>query len=151
MQPSKYALQATKSALTANFSETNPELYRKLLPFQDAAPSLVVLTEGWGGVPYCSYYTHMNEVFAANLNTSFIWAPIYVTNHDEARYLCFKNVTNDFHPPTAFAPNLKMIEFWNESKGLGAGVVHTAAGGAHMQHAVIKFKKAWCELLDTVK
>lgn len=143
VQPNAYALYATKSLMAANYSQTDPELYQNLLRVGREAPDVVVLTEGWGGVPYCSYFKEMKPIFEANPKTAFVWAPIYVTNHDRERYECFKAETNNFEPGIA---NLKMLDFWDISKGLGTGVVHTAIGGPHMKAAIGRLKQGWCDM-----
>jgi len=138
VRPSDYALMTTQKRIAIDCQVSNPLLCSKLKQFKNKKPSWVVLTEGWGGVPYCSWFHEATEIMTRYPSIKFIWAPIYVTNNNEQRYDCFKRISNNFQPNI---DNLKMLDFWDiSSKKLPK---HTAVGGTHMRTAVKRFSDVW--------
>ena len=138
VRPSDYALMTTQKGIAIDCQVSNPLLCSKLKQFQNKKPSWVFLTEGWGGVPYCSWFHEATEIMSRYPSINFIWAPIYVTNNNEQRYDCFKRISNNFQPDI---DNLKMLDFWDiSSKKLPK---HTAVGGTHMRTAIKRFSDVW--------
>ena len=143
VNPSAYALRVTQQGTAVDYSKSSPLLGVALEEFQGTRPEVVVLTEGWGGVPYCSYYKNMeSRVFSPNKDTFFVWAPIYVTNHDVPRHACFEEEFS-MQSPSERSPNLSIVDLWDISAGLG-GTIHTPIGGKHMQTAIQRLEAAWC-------
>jgi hypothetical protein len=152
VQPSKYALMVTRNQLVQDYNASNPALFAKLKHYTDRSPDVVVLTEGWGGVPQCSFFAEMDaQVFSKNRETAFVWAPVYATNRLAERHGCFSNVTSHFS--AAGIPNLRMLDLWDISKDLGnatASPTHIQVGGGPMNEAIRRFAKAWCGLVGAM-
>jgi len=148
-RPSDYARWATKNQKPIDERKSEPfvramrdwtrQQQDQHTSFSTAAgPDVVILTEGWGGVPTSDHFDVMQLVVKNNPQTLFVWSPLYVTNNLPERYEAFSAIYNWTEP------NLLMVDLWDLVKKLpksgGHGIHHTSVGGAHMREFM---KRIW--------
>ena len=107
-------------------------------------PTAVFLTEGWGGVPNCDEFDRVLTLFAKYPMVRIVWAPVYVTNHQQERHTCFAGKIGS-RWNTISGPNHTIMDLWDLAKNLddgGAGPVHIPVGGSYMIEAHSRFSKA---------
>ena len=129
VRPSDFALKVTREQLELDYATDNPVLAHRLEHYKHMHPDVVVITEGWGGVPGCSSHDiqSLRHVVAKQPEVRFVWAPLFVTNHQQARYDCFAPAfsSSPLPPSTSSGsatltdnnrsslPNLIMVDLWN--------------------------------------
>lgn len=117
-----------------------------------SSPDVVILTQGWGGVPRASEIDIVLEVVRQNPETLFIWAPLYVTDHQLERYKGYVAagiLGNNTAAEVMVQPNLRMVDLWDLAKKLPAqNVYHAPVGGSHMQKSMLRI---WKELEDCLE
>ena len=144
-RPSDYALWATKYQTPIDESKSNQfilamhdwkqQQHQQHMSFSAASgPDVVILTEGWGGVPHSDDFNVMQLVVKNNPQTLFVWSPLYVTSNLPERYEAFSTIYNWTEP------NLYMIDLWDLVKKLpkseGGSIHHIPVGGAHMKESM---------------
>jgi hypothetical protein len=143
LRPSDYAIWATKNQLLINFTgEFKEWISTKWIA--KSYPDVVILTEGWGGIPNCADIGKVKSIVHKFPKTIFIWAPLYVTNHQTERYECFKHASIFNWTETI---NVRVVDLWDLAGklGKGRGLVHIGVGGAHMRTAM---ERIWKEVPD---
>lgn len=143
-RPSDFALWATKNQQPIN------ETSKKFMTFmknwdKKNDPDVVILTQGWGGVPRSHELDSVRMVVKNNPHTLFIWSPLYVTDNTPERYETY--VESKIYNWTE--PNLRMVDLWDLAKKLPLssgqhGVHHIGIGGAHMKKSM---ERIWNEVV----
>jgi hypothetical protein len=143
LRPSDYAIWATKNQQPINFRGQFKDWISTKWKAK-SYPDVVILTEGWGGVPTCKDIDKVKSIVHKFPKTLFIWAPMYVTNHQEARYECFKQASTFNWTETT---NVRVVDLWDLAKTLPAteGLVHIPVGGKYMRTAM---DRIWKEVPD---
>ena len=136
IRPSDYVLWVTKnhkpiqSSDGSNFEST---LRNKWTP--KPSPDVVIITQGWGGVPTGNDLGVVEAMISDNPETLFVWSPLYVTDVDESRYKSYVDA-NVFNWTK---PNLRMVNLWKMAQHLPSkkGVMHhIPVGGSYMKTAM---------------
>jgi len=143
IRPSPFAQWATQQQLVIDYERNNAAFAQKAKSFVDDKPDVVVLTEGWGGIPNCKLFQSIIKLFSEHPDIRFVWAPIYVTNRQEARHQCFAGLLREFA-----MDNVKIVDFWDDAQRLPqtGGLYHIGTGGSYMRKAVKRFEDAMCAL-----
>lgn len=158
IEPSKMAKFMAQHQSGIDYEKESPFLARMFDKFENEKPGAIVLAEGWGGIPGCSRWEETLEVFKKNPEVNFVWAPIYVTNHQEKRHQCF----SEKQQASAIPHNAKIIDMWDlvqthlallggnqtrVAKGPD-GTKHIGVGGGYMAKATDRFMQGIEKLED---
>eukprot|EP00037_Helgoeca_nana_P014181 m.132148 g.132148 ORF g.132148 m.132148 type:complete len:413 (-) comp22434_c0_seq1:235-1473(-) len=139
IRPNSFALFVTRHQLKIE----HPAPFAAVIaPYAHAVPDVVVLTEGWTGIPKCENINETLAVFAAQPETIFVWAPLYVTNHQVSRHDCFAE-----HMPKVLPSNVRVVDLWSHTRTLdqnARGLVHIPIGGTFMKECVRLLEAAMC-------
>jgi len=149
IKPSKRALEMTSRSTFINFDKDVPALGRKLKVYENSKPDVVVLTEGWGGIPGCDRFNEVLDLFEKNPEVKFVWAPVYFTNRLKHRQQCFSEKLASV--PQEKKQNFQYVDMWDMAEKEGSmekvargpdATKHMPMGGEYMQKAVQRFEGA---------
>lgn len=142
IRPSDYAVWATKHQVPV---DNNSQEFNAWMAewHQKQSPDIVILTQGWGGIPRSDEIDIVKAVMQDNPETLFVWAPMYVTNRSPERYARFVQ-TNFFQWSEH---NLHTVDLWDLTKQLPydpnkEDVYHAPVGGVHMQKCMERIWRA---------
>lgn len=142
IRPSDYAVWATKHQKPIEGNSAQFETWMSDWKTQNiTTPDIVILTQGWGGVPRAEELDSVKYIVQSNPETLFIWSPMYVTDHGEKRYQTYVQ-TEAFNWTE---PNLRMLDLWDMAQHLPnpkSGLVHIPVGGSYMTQAMGRFWSA---------
>lgn len=148
IKPSDYALWVTKNQKPIQSSDgSNLESALRKTWTSKTSPDVVIITQGWGGVPTTNDLDVVKAMINDNPETLFVWSPLYVTDVAESRY-------NSYVDANVFnwtKPNLRMVNLWDMAQHLPSekGVLHhIPVGGDYMKKAMERF---WNEVEDCRK
>lgn len=135
IKPSDYALWATRNQrpIQENSEEFESALRNEWKP--KSSPDVVIITQGWAGVPSSDHLDVVQATVDNNPETLFVWAPLYVTDIDESRYKSYVDA-NVFNWTKT---NLRMVDLWDIAQQLPSKLGHQhhiAVGGDYMQKAM---------------
>ncbi|KAL7536276.1 hypothetical protein ACHAXR_007040 [Thalassiosira sp. AJA248-18] len=146
IRPSDFALWATKhqKPINDNSAEFNLWMDEWQKWEKKVSPDVVILTQGWSGVPASTDVEIVRTIIKGNPETLFIWAPLYVTDRTFERYNSYVE-SGIFH---LSEPNLRMVDLWDLAKAIpkptsGKGLDHITAGGQHM---IKSMSRIWNEV-----
>jgi hypothetical protein len=136
IRPSDYALWATKHQLPIDANSPKFDAWMAKW-YNKTSPDVIILTQGWGGIPRSDQIDIVKAVVMNNPETLFVWAPMYVTNRSPERYASFVQ-SGVFQRSER---NLHMVDLWNLTKQLPytndtTSVYHATVGGQHMQQSM---------------
>merc|ERR1719272_1957044 len=114
IQPSHYGKWAAKHQKLINYEKEVPMLATKLEKYSNEKPDVVMMTEGWGGIPGCERFSEVMDWFKTNPEVKFVWSPIFMTNRIESRHQCFSNKIEAL--PQADKQNFKFMDMWDKAK-----------------------------------
>eukprot|EP00746_Dinoflagellata_sp_MGD_P152615 gnl/MRDRNA2_/MRDRNA2_83785_c0_seq1.p1 gnl/MRDRNA2_/MRDRNA2_83785_c0~~gnl/MRDRNA2_/MRDRNA2_83785_c0_seq1.p1 ORF type:complete len:338 (+),score=87.32 gnl/MRDRNA2_/MRDRNA2_83785_c0_seq1:64-1077(+) len=148
IKPSKKAMEMTSYSKFINFDKDVPALGRKLKVYQNSKPDVVILTEGWGGIPGCERFDEVLDVFKENPEVKFVWAPVYMTNRLKKREQCFSQKIASV--PQEKKRNFQYVDMWDLAEKFPMDKVarghdqtkHMPMGGDYMSTAVQRFEGA---------
>ena len=133
VHPSDFALWATEHQKPI---DDNSKPFNRWMDKWEkkTSPDIVILTQGWGGVPRWNEIDIVKNVVKGNPETLFIWAPMYVTDRTPERY-------NHYVEAGLFSwsePNLRTLDLWDMVQTLpkphrGKSLYHVPAGGSYME------------------
>lgn len=145
IRPSDFAIWATKhqTPIDDNSFDFNSNMskWKKKI-----SPDVVILTQGWGGVPRGGEVETVRTIVRNNPETLFIWSPMYVTDRMPDRYDSY--VESGVFSWTE--PNLRVVDLWDMVTGLpkqkiGGSLLHIPVGGSYMKKAM---ERIWREVDD---
>jgi len=154
VQPSVFAKWAAKHRRFVDIKKESPGFAAKLEKYQDVKPSVVILTEGWWGIPECKSFDDTLDLFKRNPETKFVYSPVYVTHRTEKRHQCY---AEKMEGQKAKGLNLKVkdnqnygfVDNFDLAKTLPPQtseyqapdkIKHIPAGGSYMRTAVGRFE-----------
>jgi len=154
--PSQYAKWATQHQKFIDFKKDVPFLARRFTKYENAKPDVVILTEGWGGIPGCDRFDEVRDMFKKNPEVKFVWSPIYMTNRIEKRHQCFSDKMAATPQQADEAHNFKFVDMWDLAKEYPQtrvahgteGSKHMHLGGDYMKTAVKRFEDAIDDLAN---
>jgi len=133
IRPSDVALEATNYQ---NLIDDNSKEFISMMEKWEikTSPDVVILTQGWGGVPRSGEIDVVRTIVKNNPETLFIWSPLYVTDHSKDRY-------ESYVESGVFSwsePNLRMVDLWHMAMTLpnSKALYHAPVGGKYMQKAM---------------
>lgn len=141
IRPSDFALWATQYQQPIN--DNSKDFMSLMKKWENkTSPDVVILTQGWGGVPRSDEIGVVRTIVKNNPETLFIWSPLYVTDHAKARY-------DSYNESGIFSwsePNLRILDLWHMAMTLPnptKGLHHISVGGKYMREAM---EKIWREV-----
>jgi hypothetical protein len=157
IQPSKRALLMTHNSKFINFDVDVPALGRKFKKYENSKPDIVILTEGWGGIPGCERTGEVLDIFKKNPEVKFVWAPVYMTNRIKKRKECFAQKIASV--PKDAKRNFRYVDMWDLAEKIPMGepgddrvargtarTKHMPLGGDYMTTACQRFESAIVDL-----
>jgi hypothetical protein len=143
MRPSDHAIWATKNQQPIDFEGQFKDWISTKWKAK-SYPDVVILTEGWGGVPRCAEINKVKSIVHKFPKTLFIWAPMFVTNHQKQRYECFNQASIFNWTETT---NVRVVNLWDLARTLPQTkeLYHIPIGGTYMRTAM---DKIWKEVPD---
>lgn len=154
IRPSDYAIWATQHRKPI---EDDSRMFRNWMQewnsSYQSAPDVVILTQGWGGVPRATELAIVLEVIEQNPDTLFVWAPMYVTDHQVERYEGYAEagiLGDSLSVRITSQPNLKMVDLWDLAQRLpnSKSLYHAPVGGAHMKESM---RRIWAEVVSCLR
>lgn len=161
VQPSVYAKWAANNQRFVNIKKESPGLALKLEKYKEVKPSVVILTEGWWGIPECKSFGDTLGLFKKNPETKFVYSPVYVTHRTEKRHECYaqkmeEEKTKGLSLKVKDNRNYGFVDNFDLTKTLPPQnseyqapdkIKHIPAGGSYMRTAVDRFEDAIDKLI----
>ena len=149
IRPNDFAIWANKHQTPiddnpSDFNSWKSEWKKK------SSPDIVILTQGWGGVPSADDVEIVRQVVRNNPETLFIWSPMYVTDRKRERYYSYVN-SGVF---SWTEQNLRMVDLWSMVKNKlrkqenEHSLLHIPIGGEYMKAAM---KRIWEEAVEACR
>jgi hypothetical protein len=150
IRPSDYAIWATKN--TELINETANTAFTSSLASWEGqhpngrtkkAPDIVILTQGWGGIPTSDHFDIVRTIVRSNPSTFFLWAPLYVTSRQPSRHAAMQ-------PAFGWSePNLKVVDLWDLILDMlpahsNTALYHAPTGGKYMKEAFLH--RMWSQI-----